>query len=192
MRFRGKGGILLAIVVLSACVCTTAQAAGVKADAVNELTPEAGVTVDGVAIKDGKAAGTSTEADDADGTLTTKDYVAIPRVGTAHVVVQVTNDAATNGTNLLAAYTAAKLLEPNGAALAEDNRAVVLVPPGAYNLGASTFTLDADYVDLVGLSSARDNQHIYSGGTTHMFTQNSLGRAHREPPAPLHPHNQHL
>ena len=164
MRVRGTCEKLLTIAALLAGLCTTAQAAGVKADAVNELTPDAGVTVDGVVIKDGKATGTSTAAGDSDGTLTTKDYVAIPRVGTAHVVVQVTDNAATNAVNLRAAYTAAKALTPNGAALAADNRAVVLVPPGAYDLGASTFTLDAEFVDLVGLSTAREDQRIYRNG----------------------------
>ena len=164
MHFRDKREILLAVTALLAGLCMTAQAAGVKTDAVNELTPDAGVTVDGVAIKDGKASGTSTETDDADGTLTTKDYVAIPRVGSANVVVQTTDDPAANAAMLRAAYTAAKLLTPNGGALAANNRAVVLVSPGAYDLGASTFTLDADYVDLEGLSTAREDQRIFRNG----------------------------
>ena len=164
VRFRDKFQIPLAVAALLASLCMQAQAAGVNTDAVNELTPDAGVTVDGIVIKDGKASGTSTEAGDADGTLTTKDYVAIPRVGSAHVVVQTVNNANTNGNNLRAAYAAAAALTPGGAALAADNRAVVFVPPGQYDLGASTFTMDTDYVDVVGLSTACEDQRIYRSG----------------------------
>ena len=54
------------------------------------------------------------------------------------------------GTALLAAYTAAKLLTPNGAALSANNRAQVIIPPGKYKLTA-TLILDTDFVDLVAL-----------------------------------------
>ena len=265
MRVRGKCEKLLAIAALLACLCMTAQAAGVKADAVNELTPDAGVTVDGVTAQDGHVAlpevtapadpagklyndggalhwngvqldqtsgvdaatlgdgsvsnaefetldGVSGplqtqldgKADDADLTAHTGDTDnphgvtatqvglgsvdntadvdkpvstvqqaaldgKLPYTGDAYIVVKTTSNAATNADNLRAAYTAAKALTPNGAALSATNRAVVLVPPGAYNLGDSPLTLNRDYVDLVGLSTARDNQHIYRFG--HVLTQ---------------------
>ncbi|MCK9592697.1 MAG: hypothetical protein M0Q91_11900 [Methanoregula sp.] len=50
------------------------------------------------------------------------------------VIVETTASATTNGVNLLAAYTAAKALTPNGAALSATNRASVIVPPGKYSL----------------------------------------------------------
>ena len=60
-----------------------------------------------------------------------------------------------NGTALLAAYTAAKALTPNGAVLSATNRATVLIAPGKYDLNGSMLTLDTQYVDLAGLSSDR-------------------------------------
>ena len=180
MRVRGKCEKLLPIAALLACLCMTAHAAGVKADAINELTPDAGVTVDGVSIKDGAVTsgawngsavpvangGTgAANATDARANLN----IALPATGTAHVVVQTTDDPATNAANLLVAYTAAKALEPNGAALATDNRAVVLVPPGAYDLGASSLVMDTEFVDIEGLSNDREKQHIYRDG--HVLTQ---------------------
>ena len=54
-------------------------------------------------------------------------------------------------TNLQAAYTAAKSLNPNGAAISTTNRATVVIPPGTYDAGTNTFTLDAEYVDLIAL-----------------------------------------
>lgn len=80
----------------------------------------------------------------------------------AYVLVRTTSSATQNGTNLLAAYTQAKTLTPNGSALAADNRAAVLVPPGRYDLGTGSITLDTEYVDLVGLSTARADQHLIS------------------------------
>jgi hypothetical protein len=49
---------------------------------------------------------------------------------------------------LIAAYTAAKLLTPNGAALSATNRASVILPRGKYKV-SETFELDANFVDLV-------------------------------------------
>jgi len=79
----------------------------------------------------------------------------------AYVVVETTDNAVTNGTNLIAAYAAAKALTPHGQALGADNRAVVLVPPGKYDLGTAQLEMDTEFVDVVGLSTARENQHIY-------------------------------
>jgi parallel beta-helix repeat protein len=79
----------------------------------------------------------------------------------AYVVVETTDNAVTNGTKLIAAYAAAKALTPHGQALGADNRAVVLVPPGKYDLGAGQLLMDTEYVDVAGLSTLRDNQYIY-------------------------------
>lgn len=88
----------------------------------------------------------------------------LPRTSEACIVVETASDAVTNGTNLLAAYAAARALTPLGAPLSVTNRAVVLVPPGNYDLNGASLTMDTDYVDLVGLSTAREEQHIYSSG----------------------------
>ena len=100
--------------------------------------------------------------------------VGLPENGTAHVVVQTTDNAVTNGVNLLAAYAAAKALTPNGNAISATNRAVVLVSPGSYDLGTGQLTLDAEFVDLVGLSTARDGQYLFgtsNGANTGVLAQ---------------------
>lgn len=79
----------------------------------------------------------------------------------AYVIVKTTSNAVQNGANLLDAYTAASALSPSGAVLSATNRAVVLVPPGTYDLGSDQIELDVEYVDLIGLSSARDHQYIH-------------------------------
>ena len=90
--------------------------------------------------------------------------VGLPENGTAHIVVQTTDNAVTNAANLLAAYAAAKLLTPNGAVLSAANRAMVIVPPGNYDLGSDSLALDAEFVDLIGLTTARGSQYLYSAG----------------------------
>ena len=79
----------------------------------------------------------------------------------AYVVAETTDNAVTNGTNLIAAYATAKALTPHGQALGADNRAVVLVPPGKYDLGTGQLEMDTEFVDVAGLSTLRENQHIY-------------------------------
>jgi hypothetical protein len=83
------------------------------------------------------------------------------RTGDAYVVVETTASEIQNGNNLLAAYAAAKALTPHGQPLAASNRAAVIVPPGRYDLGSGQLTLDTEFVDLIGLSTARENQHIF-------------------------------
>jgi len=85
----------------------------------------------------------------------------LPRTGAAYIIVTTTDDATANGANLLAAYAAAAALTPHGSPLSATNRAVVLLPPGRYDLGAGQLVMDEEYVDLVGLSTARENQHIH-------------------------------
>ena len=79
----------------------------------------------------------------------------------AYIVVETTDHAVTNGANLIAAYAAARALTPHGQALGTDNRAVVIVPPGKYDLGTGQLEMDTEFVDVAGLSTLRENQHIY-------------------------------
>jgi len=90
----------------------------------------------------------------------------LPMDGEAYVIVDVTDDPATNGDRLMAAYATAKALTPHGQPLAADNRAVVFLPPGQYSLDSSPWQLelDTDYVDIIGLSSNRNDQFIYGLG----------------------------
>jgi hypothetical protein len=81
--------------------------------------------------------------------------------------------------NLIAAYTAAKLLTPNGAALSASNRAKVVVAPGNYDFtayktdGTTTpgLTIDTDYVDFEGVGNAR----LYSSSNNSGHTATKLG-----------------
>ena len=68
--------------------------------------------------------------------------------------------------SLLNAYAEAAALTPHGQPLSTTNRALVLLPPGQYDLVTNTLALDAEYVDLEGLSEDREKQHVY--GTTTM------------------------
>lgn len=83
------------------------------------------------------------------------------------IVVETTDDAKVNGANLIAAYTAAKALTPNGAAIGDGNRAAVIIPPGKYDLdhgeenACVPLTLDTEFVDIIGLTTDRSLQHIY-------------------------------
>ncbi len=104
---------------------------------------------------------TKSEVDTLQGLQDDEIAAKLPRVGESFIVVDVAGDAAGNGANLLAAYDAAKALTPCGSPLSATNRAVVLVPPGQYGLGTGALVMDTDFVDLVGLSTARENQHIY-------------------------------
>ena len=60
-----------------------------------------------------------------------------------------------SGTNLLAAYTAAKSLTPGGNALSATNRATVKVPAGVYDLGTQELVLDTDFIDVIGVGICR-------------------------------------
>lgn len=84
--------------------------------------------------------------------------VTAAKMGYAHdaiVIVQHGANDVANGTNLKAAYTAAKSLTPGGSALATDNRAVVYVPAGRYDFGSTAFDVDTDFIDLIGDGTCR-------------------------------------
>ncbi|MBX7244516.1 MAG: hypothetical protein K1X53_03400 [Candidatus Sumerlaeaceae bacterium] len=99
---------------------------------------------------------------------------ALPSSGPAYVVAEVTASASTNGSNLIAAYNRAKALTPHGQPLSADNRAVVLVAPGNYDLGTNQLVMDTEFVDIAGISSARDDQYIYGLGTANGVTTGVL------------------
>jgi len=82
-------------------------------------------------------------------------------VGESFVTVETTDDEAQNGQNLIAACGTAAGLTPHGLPLSRSNRVAVLVPPGRYDLGTGQLTLSSEFVDLIGLCSARDDQHIF-------------------------------
>jgi hypothetical protein len=70
--------------------------------------------------------------------------------GENYIVVEVTASATTNGTNFVSAYNAAKSKTPYGNALAAANRVSIIVPPGTYNFGATGFTCDTNFIDIIG------------------------------------------
>lgn len=58
------------------------------------------------------------------------------------------------GDDLAAKYAAAKLLTPGGNALSSTNRATLIIMPGNYSL-SSELTIDAEFVDILGLGSMK-------------------------------------
>ncbi|MEN6626798.1 MAG: hypothetical protein ABFD69_11300 [Candidatus Sumerlaeia bacterium] len=86
--------------------------------------------------------------------------------GTAYIYVSTTPDPGANGLNLRAAYAYAKTLKPYGKDLSTTNRLTVLVPPGRYDLTAGQLVLDTQFIDLVGVSTARHDQFLYAKMST--------------------------
>lgn len=70
--------------------------------------------------------------------------------GTNYVFVQGNGTPLENGTELLAAYNAAKTMSPSSS-----NRITVIVAPGEYKL-VDTFVMDTEFVDLVSLTGNAD------------------------------------
>jgi hypothetical protein len=79
-----------------------------------------------------------------------------------YVTVKVTDNAITNGNNLLAAYALAKTTTPNGASLSTSNRLAVILPAAKYDLGTQSLVLDTQYIDIVGSTSDRSKHYIIS------------------------------
>ena len=73
----------------------------------------------------------------------------------AVVQVNAGASAAENGAALVAAYTKAKALTPNGLALSATNRATLLVGAGSYTLPAQ-LDVDAEFVDIQASNFASD------------------------------------
>jgi hypothetical protein len=88
-----------------------------------------------------------------------------------YLIVPVTDNATTNGTNLLNTYIAATSLTPNASARSSTNRAVVFLPPATYNLGSSTLRLNISGVDIVGLTRDASHVIITSSNTTATISQ---------------------
>ena len=79
-----------------------------------------------------------------------------------YVTVKVTDNAIVNGNNFLAAYSLAKTVTPNGAALSSSNRLAVILPAAKYDLGTQSLILDTQYIDIVGSTSDRSKHYITS------------------------------
>ena len=79
-----------------------------------------------------------------------------------YVTVKVTDDAIANGNNLLAAYSLAKTITPNGGALSASNRLAIILPVATYDLGTQSLSLNTEYIDIIGSTSDRSKHHIKS------------------------------
>jgi len=95
----------------------------------------------------------------------------LPLQAANYVYVPITNNAVTNGNNLIAAYTSAKTLTPNGSSLSSTNRVSIIVPPGKYDLGTSFLTLDTEYIDLIGLTKEASHVIITSASIGQTINQ---------------------
>jgi hypothetical protein len=85
--------------------------------------------------------------------------------GESFIIVEVSDSPTTNGTNLLAAYAAAKLKTPYGNALAQSNRYTIILPPGIYDVGSTALSLDTNFIDIVGSTTDLANHQITSNIT---------------------------
>jgi hypothetical protein len=68
---------------------------------------------------------------------------------TASVTVGAFGAPVQNGNYFKAAYTEAKALTPNGSALSFENRAVLILGAGIYDLGGVEYAIDGEFVDIV-------------------------------------------
>jgi len=73
------------------------------------------------------------------------------------------SDDIENGQFLLDALVEAKA-KATVISASNDNRVVVLIPPGFYNLQTNELLLDQNFIDLVGLSTNRESQYIFGTG----------------------------
>ncbi len=79
----------------------------------------------------------------------------IPYVSKNYISVDAIGTATSNGTKLLAALTTAYMLTPNSVPLSATNRAVLLLFPGVYDLGAS-FLAISSFVDIYCFGGSDD------------------------------------
>jgi hypothetical protein len=75
---------------------------------------------------------------------------------TVCVTVQVADNEATNGLNLIAAYAQAKTLSPSAT-----NRIAVIVPSGRYDLGTTGLQINTPYIDLIGQTTDCAAQYLF-------------------------------
>lgn len=85
------------------------------------------------------------------------------------MIIETSTDVTANGEALLAAYATAKTMPP-----ASGDRMTVIVPPAQYDLGSGALLLDADDVDLAGLTANWAAQLIFgtsNGANTDILMQ---------------------
>ncbi len=80
---------------------------------------------------------------------------------TSTIELDATGTPTQNGQALVDAYTAAKLLTPNSAALSTYNRATIVLHPGVYT--HSGLTLDSAFVDIIGTKGSQSVSVINTG-----------------------------
>lgn len=67
-------------------------------------------------------------------------------------VVNADRSPVENGEKLLAAYDAARTFSPHGFSKNENNRAIIILAPGRYDLNGQSLNLDTQFIDIVGLA----------------------------------------
>lgn len=87
--------------------------------------------------------------------------------GSAYIIVGGSAVATANWIQLTNAYLAAKSATPHGNPLLTGNRYTIYLLAGVYDAGANTLLLDADYIDLIGLSTHTGLQApLIAGGSS--------------------------
>jgi hypothetical protein len=113
------------------------------------------------------ANGVTTFINNTGGTFTISGYQdGLAYSGESFLIVTVGSNQVTNGNNLKAAYTYATTRTPYGSALSNSNRYSIILQPGVYDIGSTTFTLSNNFIDIIGLSSDPNLAVIYSSGAT--------------------------
>jgi hypothetical protein len=97
--------------------------------------------------------------------------------GSAYVIIGGSTNSATNGTNLVAAYAAAKLATPHGNALSAGNRFTIFLLPGVYAVGDGALVMDTSFIDIVGLSTNAGSSFITTGYSYGNTVISSAGNA---------------
>ena len=78
-----------------------------------------------------------------------------------------------SGDGVTTKYTAAKALTPNGSALSSTNRASLIILPSIYTLPAE-LTIDAEFVDIIGLGAQTQTPAVVITGNTFNVTANNV------------------
>lgn len=86
----------------------------------------------------------------------------VDKSGTNHLTVLGIGTATENATELQTTYDLAKAMTPYGAALSATNRVTIEVHPGDYNFGATAFTVNTQFIDIV---STTGNPDVYIHST---------------------------
>lgn len=83
--------------------------------------------------------------------------------GENYFPVMATGTPTENAAALFNVYNSAVTSTPNGAAKSVNNRAVVVLNPGIYDLGVTAFILGNEFVDIVGLTNNPSDVVLTSG-----------------------------